>query len=64
MTKLRTIDKAVDELKKADPDTALTVWALRQLVKNGAIPVLKVGNKQLVSMEAVENFVASQFEGV
>ena len=61
MTRLRTIDKAVDELRKSDPDCALTVWALRQLVKEGKVPVLRVGNKQLVSMESVELFIESQF---
>ncbi len=61
MEKLRTIDKVIEELRAADPDTALTGWALRNLVKEGKIPVLKVGSKQLLSMEAVERYVNEQF---
>lgn len=60
MEKLRTIDNAIIELKRIDPDTALTGWALRQLVKEGKIPALMVGSKQLISVEAVERYVNSQ----
>ena len=61
MEKLRTIDKVIEELRQADPDTALTGWALRNLVKEGKIPVLRVGSKQLLSLEAVERYVNEQF---
>lgn len=60
MEKLRTIENTIIELKRIDPDTALTGWALRQLVKEGKIPALKVGTKQLISVEAVERFINSQ----
>ena len=61
MEKLRTIDKVIVELKKADPETALTEWALRQLVKDGKIPVMMIGSKQLLSMESVEKYIKDQF---
>ena len=35
--RMRTIPKAIDELKKLDPDTALTVTALRRMVKQGKL---------------------------
>ena len=60
MEKLRTIDKVIEELKAADPDTALTGWALRNLVKEGKIPVLRIGSKQLLTVEAVERYVKEQ----
>lgn len=61
MEKLRTIDKLIEELHKSDPDCALTGWALRQLVKEGKIPVMMVGSKQLLSMESVERYIDEQF---
>lgn len=61
MEKLRTIDNVIVELKKADPETALTGWALRQLVKDGKIPVMMVGSKQLLSLESVERYIENQF---
>lgn len=60
MEKLRTIDNTIIELKKLDPDTALTGWALRQLVKEGKIPCMLVGSKQLITVESVERYVNSQ----
>ena len=60
MEKLRTIDNTIIELKRMDPDTALTGWALRQLVKEGKIPCMMVGSKQLITVEAVERFIHSQ----
>ena len=63
MEKLRTISQAAAEIKKADPQSALTEWALRQLVKAGEIPTLNCGNKQLLSMESVERYISAQFNG-
>lgn len=60
MEKLRTIDNAIVEIKKMDPETDLTAWAIRQLVKAGKIPALMVGNKQLITVEAVERYINSQ----
>lgn len=63
MEKLRTIDKVIEELRQTDPDTALTGWALRSLVREGKIPVIKIGSKQLLSVEAVERYVNEQIGG-
>ena len=63
MEKLRTIAQAAAEIKKIDPESALTEWALRQLVKDGEIPTMKCGNKALLSMASLERYIASQFEG-
>lgn len=60
MEKLRTIDKAIQDFQKEDPDTALTEWALRQLVKDGKIPALMIGSKQLISLEAVERYITNE----
>jgi hypothetical protein len=60
MEKLRTISETINELKMTDPGCQLTDWALRQLVKEGAIPSIKVGKKALLSVEAVERFVNHQ----
>ena len=32
MLRMRTIEQAAAEIKKADPDTAITKYAIRQLV--------------------------------
>ena len=47
---MRTIPEAFNELKKADPETAYTLRALRAAVNRGELPVVNVGNKRLINM--------------
>ena len=63
MDRLRTIDNAAVEIREQDPNTDLTAWALRQLVRSGEIPALMIGSKYLISVEAVERYVNSQVRG-
>lgn len=55
--KIRTIDKLHEELMADDPGCALTRSALRRLVVTGVIPSTKIGQKYLVSREAVEKYM-------
>ena len=53
----RTIGQLHAELKAADPNCALTITALRRLVRSGAIRSCRVGAKYLVTHEAVAEFL-------
>lgn len=55
---MRTIDQVAQFILDKDPETALTKTAIRRLVVTGAIPSVKVGQKYLVSLEAVDNYLA------
>lgn len=57
--KLRTIDQLYEEVKRIDPDTALTKTAIRRLVISGQLTSIKAGKKYLVSLEALEAYVAA-----
>ncbi len=57
MKKIRTIEQMHKDLLEDDPQCALTKTALRRLVVTGAIPSTKVGQKYLISREAVEKFM-------
>lgn len=46
--RMRTIPKAYEEVKRADPNTSLTLRALRRMVKSGEVPCIMVGTKRLV----------------
>ena len=48
---MRTLPEAIKELKKADPETAYTLRALRAAVNRGELPVVRVGNKRLVNLD-------------
>lgn len=56
--RMRTIEQAAGYIKANDPETAVTKTALRRLVVAGAIPSVRVGQKYLVSLEAVDNYLA------
>lgn len=49
--RMRTVPEAFRELKKADPNTAYTLRALRAAVNKGEIPVVSVGNKRLINLD-------------
>ncbi len=57
MPRMRTIQEAAKELKKADPETAVTPYAIRQLVITGKLPFVSVGNKRLINMDTLEKYL-------
>lgn len=49
--RMRTIPEAMREIRRIDPDTALTVTALRRMVNNGEIPYVNVASKRLINLD-------------
>ena len=59
----RTIKEAAAYIKDQDPKTALTETAIRTLVRSGALPSAKVGRKYLVTIEAIDAYLAGAENG-
>ena len=57
MAKSRTIQKAYAELKSRDPETAISLNYIRQLVINGIIPSRKAGSKYLFDLDKLEEYM-------
>lgn len=57
--KMRTINGAIEELKKLDPNTAFTAHALRMAINKGDIPRVLAGNKNLVDMNDVTSYLSA-----
>jgi excisionase family DNA binding protein len=58
---MRTIRDTAKWFKDHDPETEITEFAIRQMIKEGTIPAVKTGNKFLVNLDAVlERFGADQ----
>ena len=57
MPRMRTINQAAAWLQQNDPETALTKTALRRLVTSGKLPSVRVGQKYLISLEALEDYL-------
>lgn len=49
--RMRTIPEAMREIQRIDPNTALTVTALRRMVNNGEIPYVSVASKRLINLD-------------
>ena len=61
---LRTINKAYEELRARDPETAITKNLLREMVTQGVIPSAKAGNKYLVDVDVIEKYFMDTTHGV
>lgn len=60
----RTIAQLHAEMVAEDPGCALTLSALRRLVRTGAIRSCRVGTKYLVTHEAVAEFLAGDTRAI
>lgn len=49
--RMRTIPKAYEEIKSLDPDTCLTLRALRRMANCGEIPVIQIASKKLINLD-------------
>lgn len=57
---LRSIKKAVDYIHSEDPESAIKVHTIRTWCKEGKIKYLTVGNKILVDMESLFDFISNK----
>lgn len=55
---LRSIQKAWDIVKQDDPETAITVHTIRTWCKDGKIKSLCAGNKVLVDMNSLLDYIS------
>ena len=58
LPRMRGLSEAVKEIKEQDPNTALTAHALRIMVKSGALPCIRAGNKYLINMAVLERYLS------
>lgn len=57
MARMRSIPKAVEEIKAKDPETCVSESVLRRWVKSGAVPSVKTGKNFLVNLDALEAYL-------
>ena len=53
LSRMRTLDAAIAELKREDPDTSVTRYALRMMVLSGKVPHVRTGKKYLINYDAL-----------
>lgn len=54
-----TIKKAVEIVKTDCPETAISEHFLRQLIRDGVLPELKAGNKLLINMDVLVEYLTN-----
>lgn len=57
MAKMRIIKDIYEEIKRTDPDTAITMCGLRRMVQTGVIPSVQVGRKRLINADTVMDYL-------
>ena len=57
---IRTISGTLAELRREDPETPVSEYALRSWIKSGAVPAVKSGNRFLIDMETLRRFLAGE----
>ncbi len=62
--KMRTIKAAIEYIRQQDPETSVTEWWTRQLVKKGKLRHHKAGNKILIDLDYFEEFLKNPPEEV
>lgn len=56
--RMRGIKEAIAEIKAADPESAFTEHALRVMIWRGEIPSVRCGQKYLVNMAVLSDYLA------
>lgn len=49
--RIRTIQKAIEEIKREDPESQICYNAIRNMVRNQKIPAMYAGNKALIDLD-------------
>jgi len=55
---LRSIKKAHELIKAQDPETGVTLYTIRHWCKEGKIKYLTVGNKILIDVESLMDYIS------
>lgn len=57
MAKMRIIKDIYEDIKRNDPETAITMCGLRRMVQTGVIPSVQVGRKRLINADTVMDYL-------
>lgn len=58
MARMRYAAQALELIRKEDPETQLTLNHLRALAASGKIPVHRVGNRRLINVDALIEYLS------
>ena len=59
MQQWRTASKLIEEIKREDPNTSLTLYAIRKLLDNREIEFIKRGRKYLIDKNSLLEYLST-----
>ena len=59
--RMRTAERVLEESKAADPNTEVTLYYIRTLIRAEAVPVVSCGRKKLVNVDSIMELLASGY---
>lgn len=54
---MRTAQQSMEQLKQDDPNTAMTLYAIKGMMKTGILPVIRIGSKTLINYDDLLNYL-------
>ncbi len=60
VSRMRTIKQCLEYFKKEDPDSSISEYYLRILVKQNKVPVFYAGRKQLINLDKLIDYLNSE----
>ena len=60
--RMRTAPEALAEIKRNDPDTALTLTAIRRMINDGTLPHIPVKSKRLINLDTLYGILNGTIE--
>lgn len=57
MARMRTVTQTMQYLRENDPNSAITEWWLRQMLRSGELKHHRAGNKYLINLDYLEEYL-------
>ncbi len=57
LKRMRTINQAVDEIKRLDPNSAITYYFINSLCKQNLVHHINIGSKRLVDLDSLLEYL-------
>lgn len=62
LPRMRLLKEAAADIKKLDPQSAITPYFIRQLALKGKIKSVMAGRKRLINLDSLLDYLANQEE--
>lgn len=59
MPRMRTAKQVIEIIREEDPDSAVSLNFIRNLINSGKLPVVCAGKKKLINVDAVLEYIAN-----